>query len=71
MLVSDFLVNSRLKILNGICMEFMEYLNKDAKKKEHFLHSRGRAVLIATAATLLDIKYTFYGFHDDLRDTIN
>ena len=33
MLVSDFMVNSRRKIHNGISMEFMEYLNEDAKKK--------------------------------------
>ena len=29
-LVSDFMVNHRLKILNGISMEFMECLNEDA-----------------------------------------
>ena len=31
----------------------------------------GRAVLIATGANLLDTKYEFYGFNDDLKDTIN
>ena len=30
----------------------------------------GRAVLIATGANLLDTKYEFYGFNDDLKDTI-
>ena len=29
------------------------------------------AVLIATGANLLDTKYEFYGFNDDLRGTIN
>ena len=68
-----FMVNSRLKILNGICMDFMEYLNEDVKKKGHFLYIRGRAVLIATYAKLLDTntKYEFCGFNDGLRDTIN
>ena len=60
MLVSDFMVNSRLKILNGICMEFMECLNKDAKKKDTFCTSEvAMAVLIATFAKLLDTKYEF------------
>ena len=33
MLVSNVIVICGLKILNGISMEFMDYLNKDAKKK--------------------------------------
>ena len=33
MLVSDFMVNSRLKIFSDISMEFMEYLNEYAKEK--------------------------------------
>ena len=41
-------------------MEFMECLNKDAKKtKGHFLYIRDRAILIATSANLLDTKYEF------------
>ena len=52
-------------------MEFMECLNKDAKKKGHFLYIRGSAVLFATGANLLDTKYEFYRFNDDLRGTIN
>ena len=54
-------------------MEFMECLNKDAKKKpkQHFLYIRGRTVQIATGSNLLDTKYEFYGFNDDLRETIN
>ena len=34
MLVSDLMVNSRLKILNDISMELMECLNEDAKKRQ-------------------------------------
>ena len=41
------------------------------RKKGHFLHIGSRAVLIATGANLLDTKYEFYGFNDDLKDTIN
>ena len=52
-------------------MEFMECLNEDAKKKGHFLYIRGRAVLIATSANLLDTQYEFYRFIDDLKGTIN
>ena len=51
-------------------MEFMECLNKEAKKKDTFC-TQDRAVLIATSANLLDTKYEFYRFNDDLRDTIN
>ena len=41
------------------------------RKKGHFLYIGGRAVLIATGANLLDTKYEFYGFNNDLKDTIN
>ena len=51
-------------------MEFMECLNEDAKKKT-LLYIGGRAVLIVTGAKLLDTKYEFCGFNDDLRGTIN
>ena len=46
MLVLDVIVMiSRLKILNGISMEFMECLNEDAqKKKDTFWKIRSRAV---------------------------
>ena len=40
-------------------------------KKAHFLYIRGRATIIATGSNLLDTKYKFYGFNDDLSDTIN
>ena len=69
MLVSKVMVISRL---NGISIEFMECLNKDAKKKKNtFSTSDSRAVQIATGSNLLDTKYEFYGFSDNLRDTIN
>ena len=48
----------------------MEYLEEDAKKEGHLLYIRGRAVLMATGSNFLDTKYEFYGFNDDLRDTI-
>ena len=67
------MVISRLKILNGISMEFMECLNEDAKKekKGHFLYIGGRAVQITTSSNLLNTKYKFNKFNDDLRETIN
>ena len=53
-------------------MEFMECLNKDVyKKKWCFLYIEGRTTLIATGSNLLDTKYKFYIFIDDLIDTIN
>ena len=72
MLVLEVMV---IKILNGISMEFMECLNEGAKKKKkkkgHFLYIGDRAIQIATGSNLLDTKYEFYGFNDDLRETIN
>ena len=41
------------------------------RKNGHFLYIGGWAVLIATGANLLDTKYEYYGFNDDLKDTIN
>ena len=73
MLVSDFMVNSRLKILNGISTKFMECLNENTQKEEekgHFLYIGG-AVLIAASANLLDTTYKFHDFNDHLRDAIN
>ena len=34
MLVLDFMVKSRLKILKGVSVECMKCLNKDVKKKK-------------------------------------
>ena len=72
MLVSDFMANSRLKILNGFSMKFMECLNENTQKEEekgHFLYIEGRAVLIAASANLLDTTYKFHDFNDHLRVT--
>ena len=41
------------------------------RKKGHFLYIGYKAVTIATISNLLDTKYEFYGFIDDLRDPIN
>ena len=69
MLVLEVMVVSRL---NGILMEFMECLNEDAKKKKDtFFTSGSRAIQIATTSNLLDTQYEFYGFSDDVRETIN
>ena len=37
----------------------MECLNEDVKEKGGFLYIKGKAVLIATGANLLDTKYKF------------
>ena len=72
MLVSDFMVNSMLKIFKGISVECMECLNQDAKKKKgQILYIAGRDDQIAKSATLLDIIHKSYGFSTDLIDTIN
>ena len=49
----------------------MECLDKDETEKGHFLYIGDIAVLIITGANLLDTKYEFYRFNDDLRGTIN
>ena len=50
----------------------MECFNKDAyrRKKDTFDVHWGRAIQIATCSNLFDAKCEFYGFNDDLRDTI-
>ena len=55
-------------------MKFMECPNKNAwrkKKKDTFWYIVGGLFLIATRANLLDTKYEFHGFIDDLKGTIN
>ena len=47
MLILDTIVICRLKINNGISMEFMECLSEDAKKKRDFLYIGDRAAIIA------------------------
>ena len=41
------------------------------RRKKDTLCIKVRAVLIVTGSNLCDTKYEFYGFTDDLRDTIN
>ena len=36
-----------------------------------FQITSSKKILAATGANLLDTKYEFYGFSDDLKDTIN
>ena len=59
MLVLDFKVDYRLKILKGISVQSMECLNEDAKKKKNISCTLGgRDDQIATSAKLL---YRFSG----------
>ena len=72
--VSDIMVNSRLK--NYLQWHFWNSWNVltrmcRKKKKRQVLYIGNSGILIATGANLLDIKYEFYGFNDNLRDTIN
>ena len=46
-------------------------IRRKKKKKGNFLYIKGRVILITTGTNMLDTKYKFYGFNDDLRDTIN
>ena len=46
-------------------------VNEDAKKIAHFLFIGGRAIQITTSSNLLDAKYEFNRFNDNLRETIN
>ena len=55
MLVSDFTVKSRLKILNDISMEFIECLKRCKATMTLSVH-QGRPILIVTGANLLDTK---------------
>ena len=74
MLVLNMMVKCMLKILNGILWNPWNVLTRMCrrkKKKWHFLYIGGRAVLITTVTKLLDTKNVFYGFNDDLIETIN
>ena len=44
---------------------------KKRKKKDTFCRSPGRDDQIATGAKSLHIKYEFYGFSVDVKETIN
>ena len=61
-------------MLIGISVESMECLNEDTLKKKVEKYdafcTSGRDNQIATHATLLNIKYEFYGFGGDLIKTI-
>ena len=76
-LVSDFMVNSRLKILYVISMEFMECLIRMHRRRKRTLSVHmviwSFSAIFTTCANLLDTisTYEFYGFNDDLRHTIN
>ena len=74
-LVSDFMVNSMLKILKGIFVECMECLNQDAKKKKkekgQILYKVDRDDQIATGTKQLDIIHKSDGFNADLIEAIN
>ena len=60
MLVLEVIVISRVKILIGISMEFMESLDEDAnKKKGQFLYIRTRAAQNASSSNLLDTNTAF------------
>ena len=65
------MVNSMLKILKGIFVEYMECLNNDTKKKGQILYRVGRDVQITTNAKLHDIMHESYGFSADLIQAIN
>ena len=75
MLVLDFMVNFRLKIVNDISVESMEYLNKKKEKKKYnnfCISGKGQPNQITTCTKLLNIKYAFYVFSGDLiTETIN
>ena len=66
-------MNSTLKILKGISVEYMECPNEDVKKNKQgqILCIIRRDDQIATSVTLLDIMHKPYGFSADLIETIN
>ena len=70
MLVSDFMVNS--KLAKVFYMESTECLSGDAKKEKNTdpVH-RGRADQITTSVKLLDTAHESYGFSADLIEKTN
>ena len=69
MQVSDFKVDFRLKKLKGICMEFMECFNEDAKKKKkrgRFMYIRGGDAKIATDTKSRDSRYVYHVSNGDV-----
>ena len=69
------MVNSALKILKGIFVEWMECLNKDAKKKKkkkgQILYIMGGDNQIDISAKLLHITHPSYGFNANLIEAIS
>ena len=70
MLVSDFKVNSRLKILKGIFsgMHGMP-LTRMHRKNDTLPYNRGTHMIFATSTQLLDIKSEVYRFSGDVIET--
>ena len=72
MLVLDFKVNSRLKILKGIFSLIHRMpLMRMRRKKGYFVYNRGSCALLATTTKLFDIKYKFYISNGDLTEINN
>ena len=67
MQVSDSKVHFRLKKLKGICMESMECLNKDVKKKKRgrFMYICGGDAKITTDTKSLDSPYAYHVSNGD------
>ena len=67
------MVNSRLKnaLWHFYGIHGMSYVEERTKNDTFCIIIRGKSVLIITSANLLDTKYKFYGFNDDLKDTTN
>ena len=70
MLVSDFKVNSRLKILKGIFsgIHGMPQTRMHIKK-DTLPYNEGSHALLTTTTKLLDINYEFYGSSGDFIET--
>ena len=67
------MVNSTLKVLKGISVEFMEYLYEDTKRRKRtnsVLYMAGKDDQIATIAKLLDILHGSYRFNVDQIEAI-
>ena len=60
MLVLDFMIKPRGKILKGISVEYMECLNEDAKK----------TIKLLLVLNCLIVKYKFCGVGGNLIETI-
>ena len=64
MLVSEVMVISTLKILNGISIELMECLNEGAKKEKRTLSVHQGGIQITTGSNLHDTSYISMSFMD-------